>query len=87
MATAGVSAAATPAGNMLAAANRLWLSTLMNVVWAVTLVGLSVLLIHLGALGLAIARLCAYSIQAGWSLWFAWYFLVEPHQGQSASEH
>jgi len=73
--TAGLVAATTPVGNLFAAAERLWLAVLMNSGWAILFLVATLFLVKWGALGVATARLIAYVIHVGWTLWFALSFL------------
>ena len=73
--TAGLVAATTPVGNLFAAADRLWLAFLMNSGWAALFLGSTTFLVKWGALGVASARLFAYVIHVGWTVWFALSFV------------
>jgi O-antigen/teichoic acid export membrane protein len=61
-----------PAGQMLAAASRLWLGLATNVAWAAVLIGSFALLRDRGALGMALALLIAYAAHGTWTLAIAW---------------
>jgi len=72
--TAGLFAVLMPIGDVIAASGRMWLGCLMNAGWALVLIPSTIVLVHrgLGSLGLASARLFAYSIHAVWTCWFAY---------------
>ena len=69
--TCVVVAIQVPAGNMLAASNRMWLGFGMNVLWAAAFLGATWLLVQWGAFGLALARLIAYTAQGSWACFYA----------------
>lgn len=69
--TCVVVALQVPAGNMLAASNRMWLGFAMNVLWATVFLVATWLLVRWGALGLASARLIAYTAQGSWAGFYA----------------
>lgn len=69
--TSGLVAVTNPVGNVLAASGRLWLGFLMNSGWAVVFLVATLLLVKWGAFGVASARLIAYAVHSGWTLWFA----------------
>jgi len=73
--TAGLLAVMNPPANVLAASGRLWLGFGMNTVWAVTYIGATLALVRWGALGVALARLFAYVVNAVWTAWFVVRFL------------
>ena len=83
--TAGVVAVLNPVGNLLAAANRVWLGFWMNTGWAVVLLGTTVVLVRSGAFGVALARLIAYGVHAIWTVWFVVAFLRPAPVAQSAA--
>lgn len=62
--TAGIMAVQMPAGYVLAAKNKMWLTLVMNAGWGVTFIGLNFLLLHWGAEGMASARLGAVCVHA-----------------------
>lgn len=66
-----VVAVQVPAGNMLAASNRMWLGFSMNVLWAAVFLVATWLLVQWGAFGLASARLIAYTAQGSWACYYA----------------
>jgi O-antigen/teichoic acid export membrane protein len=72
--TAGLFAVLMPIGDVIAASDRMWLGCLMNAGWALVLVPSTMLLVHggWGSLGLASARLFAYSVHAVWTSLFAY---------------
>jgi O-antigen/teichoic acid export membrane protein len=77
--TAGVVAVTNPVWHLLAASGRLWQGFLINLLWASVYLGAAALLVHLGALGVAAARLLGYLAYGGWALWLARSYLhVEP---------
>jgi O-antigen/teichoic acid export membrane protein len=69
--TAAFCAIHTPAGSVLDASGRMWILLAMNAGWAIVVLTTTSLLVHLGAMGLATARLIAYILHAGWVLVFA----------------
>lgn len=71
LATAGLVAVTNPFGQVLAAAERLWLGFLMNSGWAAVFLGSTLLLVDRGALGLGTARLLGYAAHAAWTAAFA----------------
>jgi len=72
--TAGIIAILTPVGQVLAASGRMWLQGAMNLGWAFCFVLCTWLLIEWGSLGIATARLIAYSVSSIWT--FGFVFLV-----------
>jgi O-antigen/teichoic acid export membrane protein len=64
-----------PVGQILIAADRLWLGLIMNLGWAGIFIGGSWLLADGGALGLASSRLIAYVFHAVWTFAYAWIFM------------
>ena len=70
--TAGLFAAQTPVGEIIAASGRMWLGCAMNAGWAVVFIGTTSAFIGLGALGLAGGRCVAYAVHAIWTFWFAY---------------
>jgi O-antigen/teichoic acid export membrane protein len=75
LATAGLLAVANPPTVVLQASGRLWLGFAMSSVWAVTYIGVTLALVGWGSLGVALARLIAYLVNAIWTAWFAFRFL------------
>ena len=75
--TAGIFVVLMPVGDVIAASGHMWLGCAMNAGWALVLVPLTSLLVHrgFGSLGLASARLFAYSIHAIWTFLFACHVL------------
>jgi O-antigen/teichoic acid export membrane protein len=73
--TAGLLAVQTPVGQIIAASGRMWLGSFMNLGWGACFIGFTWLLVKWGALGLASARLGAYTVHAIWTLGFAAYLL------------
>jgi O-antigen/teichoic acid export membrane protein len=69
--TASLLAIQTPVGAMLTASGRMWLGAIMNCGWAAIYVAISWLLVEEGAIGIAVALLCAYGIHAVWTFSFA----------------
>ncbi len=69
--TAGLLAVQTPVGQIIAAAEQMWVGFVMNLGWALVFVLSTLLLVEKGALGLAIARACSYIIHALWTFGFA----------------
>jgi O-antigen/teichoic acid export membrane protein len=61
---AGILSAEFPVGQLLSASGRMWLGFSSNVGWGVIFLGANVLLLKWGSLGLASARLLAYSAHA-----------------------
>ena len=66
--TAGLLAVPAPVAQVITAAGRLWASTLLNAVWAISFLAATVLFVGHGALGLAGARGIAYIVNTG-CLW------------------
>jgi O-antigen/teichoic acid export membrane protein len=60
-----------PVGNMIAASGRMWVWFLMNLGWAIVLIGCARVLLPWGALGIAVALLAAYSVHLIWTTWYA----------------
>lgn len=81
VATAGIVAIQVPVGNLVAATSRMWLGVLMNAGWAATYIGLSALWASNGAVGVLVALLCAYTLHALWTFWFAKVHAYEPSRG------
>ncbi|MEW6139711.1 MAG: oligosaccharide flippase family protein [Thermodesulfobacteriota bacterium] len=61
-ASAGFAASAVPLGYFLIASAELWTGFFLNLVWAISFVGLALFLANYGAVGLASARCAAYSV-------------------------
>jgi O-antigen/teichoic acid export membrane protein len=72
--TAGLYAVQAPVGQLVAAADRMWLAFLMNLGWAVTMLIATEALIYKGAMGLSLARMIAYALHCLWTLAFASHF-------------
>ena len=64
-----------PVGQILIAADRLWLGLMMNLGWAGIFIGGAWLFAEGGALGLASSRLIAYVFHAVWTFAYAWIFM------------
>ena len=73
--TAGMLAVQTPVGQIIAASDRMWTGSAMNLGWAAGYVALAWLFLRWGAMGLASARLAAYSVHAVWTFAFAAHLL------------
>ena len=69
--TAGLLAVQTPVGQIIAASGRMWIGFAMNMGWAVAFIVSTLLLVNLGSLGLASARMLSYIIHATWTFGFA----------------
>jgi O-antigen/teichoic acid export membrane protein len=70
--TSAVVSLIAPAGAYIAAAGRMWEGFLMNLAWAAVFLVSAYFWVSQGSLGLASARLLAYSSHAVWSLAFLW---------------
>jgi O-antigen/teichoic acid export membrane protein len=68
---AGILSLLTPISQVLAATGRMWTGFLMNTGWAIAFILFTWLLVDRGALGLAMARLIAYTLHAAWTCVFA----------------
>lgn len=77
LATAALLAVQAPVGHILVASGRIWTGFIMNLGWAVVYLVLTHTAIGWGwgALGLATARLVAYSAHAIWTMWYAFRIL------------
>ena len=64
MFTAGFMACETPIIQILVASGRMWLNFWLNLVWAVTFIVSTLLLVDFGAFGLASARSIAFLVQS-----------------------
>lgn len=73
--TAGLVAIQSPTAQAIAASGRMWVGCAMNVGWAVVFIVGTVLLVHRGSVGLALARLAGYAIHSVWVFAFAFHFL------------
>jgi O-antigen/teichoic acid export membrane protein len=73
--TAGIVAVIFPISQVIAAAGKMWLRFLMNMLWAGVALGFVFPLVQWGALGLSLSRLFAYGIHGVSHLIFAWVFL------------
>jgi O-antigen/teichoic acid export membrane protein len=62
-------------GQLLASEDKMWWGMVLNLVWALTLIGTSWLLVDRGALGLAFANLLAYGVHFLTSALFSIYLL------------
>jgi O-antigen/teichoic acid export membrane protein len=69
--TAGLLAAQTPVGQIIAASGRMWIGFAMNMGWALTFVVSTLLFVDHGSIGLASARMLSYIIHATWTFGFA----------------
>jgi len=69
--TAALLSVQTPVGQVLAASGRVWVRFTMNMGWAVVFLAGTLLLVHIGSLGLASARAVAYVFHALWIFGFA----------------
>jgi O-antigen/teichoic acid export membrane protein len=69
-----------PVGNLIAASSRMWLGAAMNLGWGVAFIILTLLLVPLGALGLATARAGAYALHSLWTFGFAIYYFRSGRQ-------
>jgi O-antigen/teichoic acid export membrane protein len=79
--TAAILSVLAPVGDVIVASGRMWLALLMNAGWAAIYIVSTLLLVHLGSLGLASSRLIAYAFHATWALAFA-HFLIRRHDTQ-----
>jgi len=82
--TAAIMGIISPVGDVIAASGRMWMGFLMNTGWAVVYIASTLLLIHLGALGLASSRLIAYTAHAIWTAAFAWMVIRTHRASQQA---
>jgi len=73
--TACLVAVQTPVGLVLVASGRLWTGFLMNAGWGAVFVGSTVLLLPMGAFGLASARCLAYLVHTTWVAAYVLYLL------------
>ncbi len=73
--TAGLFSVQTPVGQIIAASGRMWLGFVMNLGWALAFIGLTYLLLKMGSLGIASARLGAYLLHSTWVFGFAYCYL------------
>ena len=69
--TAGLFAAQTPVGQVIAASGRMWVGVAMNISWGLTFIVGTLVLIDHGSLGLASARMLSYIFHATWTFWYA----------------
>lgn len=69
--TAGILAAQTSVGQIIAASGRMWIGFSMNMGWALIFVVSTLLLVDYGSLGLASARMLSYIFHAIWTFGFA----------------
>lgn len=72
---AAFSAISAPLGQVLAAKSKMWTALSINLVWALTYIILTALLLSKGAMGLAIALLVAYILHGIWSAVLAYRLL------------
>lgn len=72
-------AAMVPAGQVITATGRMWLGMFMNLGWAIVLIVSTVLFVrqNMGAAGLALAYLAAYTVHSVWTFGFAVRFARE----------
>ncbi len=71
--TAGLLAVQIPIGQIIAASGKMWLGFAMNSGWAITFIVSTLLLLELGALGLASARAISYLVHTTWvSVYAIW---------------
>ncbi len=75
LATGGVLAIQIPIGQIMIASGRMWLVTTLQVIWAVILCGATWAFLPLGALGVILARLLAWSIHTCLTSAYAWWRL------------
>ena len=61
----------TPVGQVIAAAGKMWMGFIMNLLWAIATIICTLLLIKKGALGVAAAQLFGYLIHGVWTLGYA----------------
>lgn len=67
----------TPAGHLIEAAGKMWMSFFLNIAWGAVLMLLSVYLVRWNAIGLAFARLGASVFHIIWMLIFVTLFVKE----------
>lgn len=67
-----ISAICAPVGQVMIAKGKIWLGWMMNVGWALIYVGLTYLLLDLGALGVASSLLIAYIGHSIWVSTWTW---------------
>lgn len=84
--TGGIVAVQTPVGQTLVASGRLWTGFLMNTGWAAIFIVLTFFLVPIGAVGLALARLMAYTLHAGWTFWYAYRVVREYAENDSGKD-
>jgi O-antigen/teichoic acid export membrane protein len=73
--TAALLAIQTPVGQIITASGRVWPGFWMNVGWAIVYLTATHAWVHYGALGLATARLAAYSAHTVWAMWYGFRIL------------
>jgi O-antigen/teichoic acid export membrane protein len=76
--TAGLLAIQAQAGQYIIALGRIWLGFLMNMGWGLAFIGLTMGLVHWGALGLSAARFGAYILHSTWVFWFIYSVVKKP---------
>ena len=71
--TAAIVAVQEPVVQIIVAASKMWLSFMMNTIWAITMLVLFILMRDMGAIGLALAYLISYILHSGWTFSIAYY--------------
>jgi O-antigen/teichoic acid export membrane protein len=73
--TSGLLAVQISVAQIIAASGKMWAGFAMNSGWALSYIVSTILLVHIGSLGLATARLIGDILHTTWTLWFAvWIF-------------
>jgi O-antigen/teichoic acid export membrane protein len=75
--TAGILALETSVGQIVAASGKMWFGFAMNFGWALAFVLSTIILLDLGALGLATARAISYTLHAVWVSAFAIWLILK----------
>lgn len=80
---AGLLALHPPVGHVIAASSRMWLGLMMNAGWGLIFLGSAAALIQHGALGVASARVIAYTVHCIWTFGFAIHIFRKTHFARS----
>jgi O-antigen/teichoic acid export membrane protein len=78
--TAGLLAIQTPVDQVIAASGKMWIGFAMNMGWAITFILCTLLLVNLGSLGLATARMFGYIVHATWTFGFALWLIKKGYR-------
>lgn len=74
--SAGIAAIQAPSAQVISSSGKMWFAFIMQISWAIIFICFSILLIRLGSVGLATARIIAYFVYMIWSLKFS-YLLIK----------